>query len=1158
MSRTRDGIDRRIRALLEAGAVGDLGDGRLLERFTPGDGESAEAAFAALVERHGTLVWRVCRSILADPNDADDAFQATFLALVRRSRTLWVRDSLGPWLLRVARRTALRARDRARRRRLREQAAAGSRPTSAEPRPLDDLAAIHEEIARLPERYRSVVVLCLLQGLRDEQAAARLGWPVGTVHSRLARGRERLRASLTRRGLAPSAALLAASRLPVPAEAASSAVPPHLVEATARAASLLVADGLRSAAVPIAVASLVEGAARMSWIANVKSSLAAALLGGAALATALGSPGHGPAEAGPPAPAESRATSDEKPTAPSPDLPAYPGVVLTSEGDPAIRGMGTIIASREDESIILTAGSLFAPGGPFGQVDPSKPRPTISVTLSTSLRYWLEPGPGFTQEVHRAELVVFDSVRDLGLLRIRPGRALPTARIVGPDWSPPATAVFEYFDTIGPMWAPFAGCRVLDEKLVRSREGVNQSIETARALKADHIGTGLFHRTRSGEHTLAGVYNAEVPRADGQAAGVFAGPAMIHHILAANGLKALIPDDQNPEPQTSAPIPPPRSHPSWSTVKIQADNRDRNRSSEDDGRWILGSIISNTPEESLILTSGRALDPGDGRRQITIKYPDPTTPGDLPRPDRHDTVAGELIARDTNLDLAAIRVRPGVRLPVLRIAPPDRVLVEAQELLRTVWVEDGTTALRYTAVAKADEPLLGSGQPNYRGTWCFGPPMPRDLGAPLVRRRDGSGGWEIVGVCNGGTHENSTGYYASPASIGRFLEKLAILKVDLPSLAPLLSSPGGAVGPTAASPAAQDASRPTNTSILPAADSPPAVVSPTTVHPPNLEALPGQSATPLVRIALGGAGGASGFGVVIRSGAGRSLALTACRLVAPDGLETPAEDVRVTVSAGPDEVYAEPAPAGATFSARVVARDAARNLALLAFDAGRVLPTSEIAPRDWNPNDAVRELTVYKLDEGGHLAAKRRKIVDPDVRGRMGEVEYSAIECEGAPKLDELGMPLDYGVVAEGRPRFVTVGICNYSDAPTQTRTADAPPKPTTGLFASPEMIHQFLEAHDLAGLVPSTPAEVRRPAPARPFERLTKPRPKPASGGVAGPAIPISEAPKPRKPDATQIVGERLAAEQERLDRLDAQVGEIGRKLDRLLDALKAPASGR
>ena len=107
---------RHLQTLFDVGTIGELTDGQLLERFAVRDGEAAEMAFAALVDRHGPMVLRTCRSVLRDPHAAEDAFQATFLVLVRKARGLWVRDSLGPWLHQVASRVASSARAEAARR----------------------------------------------------------------------------------------------------------------------------------------------------------------------------------------------------------------------------------------------------------------------------------------------------------------------------------------------------------------------------------------------------------------------------------------------------------------------------------------------------------------------------------------------------------------------------------------------------------------------------------------------------------------------------------------------------------------------------------------------------------------------------------------------------------------------------------------------------------------------------------------------------------------------------------------------------------------------------------------------------------------------------------------------------------------------------------
>src|SRR5262249_48991017 len=146
-----------------------------LERFATEGDEVAELAFAALVERHEAMVWRVCLAIVRDEHEAEDAFQATFLVLVRKARSLWVRDSLGPWLHQVACRTAsclrtavLRRRRHERRRAARNAARAVELGASRDP---DWDAAVHEEVGRLPEKYRAPVVLCDLEGCTHREAA---------------------------------------------------------------------------------------------------------------------------------------------------------------------------------------------------------------------------------------------------------------------------------------------------------------------------------------------------------------------------------------------------------------------------------------------------------------------------------------------------------------------------------------------------------------------------------------------------------------------------------------------------------------------------------------------------------------------------------------------------------------------------------------------------------------------------------------------------------------------------------------------------------------------------------------------------------------------------------------------------------------------------
>ena len=198
-------ILRQLRTLYNLGTIRDLTDGQLLERFATETDEVAELAFAALVERHEAMVWRVCLAIVRDEHEAEDAFQATFLVLVRKARSLWVRDSLGPWLHQVACRTATCLRTTVIRRRKHERrCAARDAVRSAAmttPRDPDRDAAVHEEVNRLSEKYRAPIVLCDLEGRTHREAARSLGWPIGTVKSRQAHARGLIRDRLLRRGL---------------------------------------------------------------------------------------------------------------------------------------------------------------------------------------------------------------------------------------------------------------------------------------------------------------------------------------------------------------------------------------------------------------------------------------------------------------------------------------------------------------------------------------------------------------------------------------------------------------------------------------------------------------------------------------------------------------------------------------------------------------------------------------------------------------------------------------------------------------------------------------------------------------------------------------------------------------------------------------------
>jgi RND family efflux transporter MFP subunit len=240
---------RRIDELFHSGIAGDLSDSELLDRFLRCVDSGRESAFAALVERHGPMVFRVCQQALKDHHDAQDAVQATFFVLARRAGAIRKRTSVSSWLFGVARRAAGHIRmEQARRRRSESRAVERASALIATQKPPDDdpYPELHAEIERLPEKYRVPIVLCYLEGLTHEQAASRLRWPLGTVKIRLSRARERLRVRLEKQGR-PYLFVL-------PASPVGPGVPEHFVETITRGACQYASNGagrwLASSTVP--------------------------------------------------------------------------------------------------------------------------------------------------------------------------------------------------------------------------------------------------------------------------------------------------------------------------------------------------------------------------------------------------------------------------------------------------------------------------------------------------------------------------------------------------------------------------------------------------------------------------------------------------------------------------------------------------------------------------------------------------------------------------------------------------------------------------------------------------------------------------------------------------------------------------------------------
>ena len=276
------GVTRQIQTLWDAGTVAALDDTELLVRFVRHDA-IAEVAFTALVQRYAPMVLRICRNVTGDVQDAQDAAQATFLILAQRARLIRRREALANWLFGTARRVAARARrDSARRRRLErrysETIAAGRDTDSTGQEPSPDWSELYEELGRLPDRYRIPIILCDLEGNTHEQAAHALGCPERTLETRLYRGRERLRHQLTRRGLAPAAALAAGE---LTASAAAIPVPGVWVSATAAAALQFLRGRPLLAAASANVLALVRSANRTMFVAKLSWAIPLVIFTGA-------------------------------------------------------------------------------------------------------------------------------------------------------------------------------------------------------------------------------------------------------------------------------------------------------------------------------------------------------------------------------------------------------------------------------------------------------------------------------------------------------------------------------------------------------------------------------------------------------------------------------------------------------------------------------------------------------------------------------------------------------------------------------------------------------------------------------------------------------------------------------------------------------------
>ena len=308
------GLFQDFGRLFTHGTSAGLSEGELLDRsIARGD----DLALGALVERHGSMVLKVCRNLLDDPNDVSDAFQATFLVLVKRADSLRRHDQLGGWLYGVALRVARRARAESCKRKSRQVPLDPEGPADldgsraeAEVQLAELRAVLHDELGRLPQTYREAVVLCWLEGRTHDEAARRLGWPIGTVKGRLSRAGELLRDRLKRRGLTASTASIIAL-LASQVDAALPAGWVELVSTTAIAQSgrslvATVSAGLVSAQAVV----LSKGVLRAMSLSQIKLAATACAAVGIALGTGFYAQGQGGSS---PQPRPSASVAGQKP-----------------------------------------------------------------------------------------------------------------------------------------------------------------------------------------------------------------------------------------------------------------------------------------------------------------------------------------------------------------------------------------------------------------------------------------------------------------------------------------------------------------------------------------------------------------------------------------------------------------------------------------------------------------------------------------------------------------------------------------------------------------------------------------------------------------------------------------------------------------------------
>jgi RNA polymerase sigma factor (sigma-70 family) len=426
-------LNRQVRRVAGADTYPDLTDAGLLAAYAANDDADA---LAAIIDRHGPMVYATCRRVLGDPNEADDAFQAVFLVLIRKAATVRGAELAG-WLYGVALRTAKASRKLAARRQRLDQKyrAANAREAAEDPDLLEaaDLRAVLDrELARLTSSARTAIVLCDLEGRTRKQAAAELGWPEGTVAARLTRAREVLARRLARLGVVPTVALMVG----LLAREAKGKVPPAVRETTLKAV--------------LKAGPVATGAAKLAAVAGA-GAVNALFWGGAAVLTVgvivvavlLSRPG--PRPAGPPGGEPGPGAGEAGTTRPRPATPpavppgVRPGDWLFLATEPG----GKTVGVRDSDGRAFDLPSLGLPDGAVLSSDGKRAA-------------WVGTADDGSRGAVRGQLLVGDvgngRVRGTWVNQIRGRAAYPVVR--DPDWVPDRNKIIVVLDPDGPGLPP--------------------------------------------------------------------------------------------------------------------------------------------------------------------------------------------------------------------------------------------------------------------------------------------------------------------------------------------------------------------------------------------------------------------------------------------------------------------------------------------------------------------------------------------------------------------------------------------------------------------------------------------------------------------------------------------------------------------------------